>query len=442
MLIYECERALPLLSIHTVYVVGNSVCCHEFGCCENKRKVVLLTCLFAPIKVIMSDNNNISSTLLQDEQEKDMTTRKGATSVAIDVEKGNVQDDDDDDEGKLKQVVPCLCFDLGPLQTHVQFIILSLCVFFFYLLYGITMEHIFRLPGLKQEGWYLTLVQFTFYTMMAKADMVRNGETRHIPWKTYFALAAATLTTMGMSNASLGYLNYPTQVVFKCCKLIPVLIGGIIIQRKSYGLLDFYAAALMCVGLIIFTLADSKVSPNFDMTGIAMLSVALVADAVVGNVQEKAMKSYKSCNAEVILYSYGLGFVYLFLGLLVTGGLKSGMEAFGRIPLESYGHAFVFSLTGYLGMQVVLSLVRTFGAFAAVTVTSMRKALSVVISFVLFSKPFTPQYLVGGVVVLAGIYMNLASKSRVDFSLRFKQFRAFCSSWVKPNKKSLLATHV
>lgn len=35
---------------------------------------------------------------------------------------------------------------------------------------------------------------------------------------------------MGLSNTSLGYLNYPTQVIFKCCKLIPVMIGGVFIQ--------------------------------------------------------------------------------------------------------------------------------------------------------------------------------------------------------------------
>lgn len=59
---------------------------------------------------------------------------------------------------------------------------------------------------------------------------------------------------MGLSNASLGYLNYPTQVIFKSCKLIPVLIGGIIIQGKRYGMLDFLAAFLMCLGLTLFTL--------------------------------------------------------------------------------------------------------------------------------------------------------------------------------------------
>ena len=87
------------------------------------------------------------------------------------------------------------------------------------------MEKIFRIPGLKKEGLYLTLVQFIFYTTFAKVDLYRQGHSRQISFKTYLILAGATMTTMGLSNASLGYLNYPTQVVFKCCKLIPVLIG-------------------------------------------------------------------------------------------------------------------------------------------------------------------------------------------------------------------------
>ena len=88
-----------------------------------------------------------------------------------------------------------------------------------------------------------------------------------IPFKTYLILAFLTLGTMGFSNSSLGYLNYPTQVIFKCCKLIPVLIGSIVIQKKQYGVIDFLAAGLMCAGLTLFTLADSQISPNFNTIG-------------------------------------------------------------------------------------------------------------------------------------------------------------------------------
>lgn len=72
---------------------------------------------------------------------------------------------------------------------------------------------------------------------------------------------------MGFSNSSIGYLNYPTQVIFKCCKLIPVMLGSVVLQGKRYGPLDISAVICMCIGLVLFTLADSQVSPHFNVIG-------------------------------------------------------------------------------------------------------------------------------------------------------------------------------
>lgn len=83
----------------------------------------------------------------------------------------------------------------------------------------------------------------------------------------YLLLGLILLGSMGFSNASLGYLNYPTQVIFKCCKLIPVMIGGVLVQQKVYKIIDIVAASCMCAGLILFTLADNKVSPDFNLLG-------------------------------------------------------------------------------------------------------------------------------------------------------------------------------
>jgi len=47
--------------------------------------------------------------------------------------------------------------------------------------------------------------------------------------------------------------------------------------------------------------------------------LALCADAVIGNVQEKAMKAHKSSNTEVVLYSYGIGFFYILIGEIFSG---------------------------------------------------------------------------------------------------------------------------
>lgn len=57
-----------------------------------------------------------------------------------------------------------------------------------------------------------------------------------------------------------------------------------------------------------------------------MISTALLFDAAIGNVQEKAMREHKASNVEVVQYSYGIGFVYLLVALIVTGNLVSGLR--------------------------------------------------------------------------------------------------------------------
>lgn len=325
-----------------------------------------------------------------------------------------------------KPRISILCLDITNFSQTIQFLLCSLAVFVFFLLYGYMQELIFTINDFKPYGWFLTLVQFGYYTIFGLVETkIRKIEKRRIPIRTYFLLAVLTLGTMGFSNASLGYLNYPTQVIFKSCKLIPVLAGGILIQGKRYGPLDFLAALLMCVGLTLFTLADSQIQPNFNTKGITMISLALLCDAVIGNIQEKNMKNFGATNAEVVLYSYSLGFVYIFLVMLLTGDFLDGVRFFGEHPYISYGYAFIFSVTGYLGIQVVLTLVRTSGAFAAVTVTTMRKAVTIIISFIFFSKPFTIQYLWSGFIVLGGVYLNLYSKKH---PITMSDFENFCDN--------------
>uniref|UniRef100_A0A7E5A0V5 Adenosine 3'-phospho 5'-phosphosulfate transporter 2 n=1 Tax=Panagrellus redivivus TaxID=6233 RepID=A0A7E5A0V5_PANRE len=322
------------------------------------------------------------------------------------------------------QRVYLLGFNITHWPSTAQFLILSFAVFFFYIGYGYMQELMFRLDGMRPYGWYLTFIQFLFYTIFSYFEMASSssGVVRHIPIKVYLQLAFYTVATMGLSNAAIGYLNYPTQVIFKCCKLIPVLIGGIIIQGKRYGWLDGLSASLMSFGLILFSLADSQVSPNFDPRGYIMILGALVADAVIGNVQEKSMKKFGAQNTEVVFYSYSIGSIYIFIFLLLKWELFDAMSFFWNHPRETYGYGVIFSVLGYVGVNVVLTLVRTTGALTAVTVTTMRKAVTIILSFVFFEKPFTSTYLWAGLVVLIAIYVNLYNKNKTKWDGYMAQY--------------------
>lgn len=92
-----------------------------------------------------------------------------------------------------------------------------------------------------------------------------------------------------------------------------------------------------------------------------------------------------------VLYSYSIGSIYILVGTILDGELFAAIPFFAEYPLKTYGYAFVFSILGYLGVNVVLTLVKTFGALLAVTITTMRKAVTIILSFMLFAKPFTDQ---------------------------------------------------
>jgi len=164
---------------------------------------------------------------------------------------------------------------------------------------------------------------------------------------------------------------------------------------------------------------------------VALISLALLADACIGNVQENAMKKLKASNAEIIFYSYLMGSAYLFLGLVLTNQFIEPMRFVMERPTLLV-RIFVFAFSGYIGLQFVLALVRIFGAFIAVTVTTCRKALSIIVSFMFFTKPFTIQYVWSGMIVVFGIFLNVYSKNRSRNNERPLGFKEVinCIKWL------------
>ena len=72
----------------------------------------------------------------------------------------------------------------------------------------------------------------------------------------------------------------------------------------------------------------------------------------------------------------------------------------------------MFSIVGCFGELFVMSLVKEFGALLAVTVTSFRKMVSILGSFLIFPKPFTMVYLFGAIQIFFGIGLEIYLKNK------------------------------
>ena len=64
-----------------------------------------------------------------------------------------------------------------------------------------------------------------------------------------------------------------------------------------------------------------------------------------------------------------------------------------------------FAILLFAGLKIVLTIVKHYSAVMAVTTTSVRRALTLCLSFILFPKPFTLTH--GNVAVLFGILSGL-----------------------------------
>lgn len=65
---------------------------------------------------------------------------------------------------------------------------------------------------------------------------------------------------MVSSNWALQYVNYPTQVIGKSCKPIPVMILGVLFGRKRYSLQKYMFVLMIVIGVGIFMYKDGKKS--------------------------------------------------------------------------------------------------------------------------------------------------------------------------------------
>ncbi|XP_059580424.1 adenosine 3'-phospho 5'-phosphosulfate transporter 2 isoform X4 [Alligator mississippiensis] len=306
--------------------------------------------------------------------------------------------------------VVVLGMNLSKFNKPTQFFICVFGVFMFYLIYGYLQELIFSVEGFKPFGWYLTLVQFGFYSIFGLIELqLIQDKRRRIPGKTYMVIAFLTVATMGLSNTSLGYLNYPTQVIFKCCKLIPVMIGGVFIQGFVFLFNRF------CVHFIGIDMHWWIKSCN----NILLEAVQLVARGPYMTHKELSCSPWAPAWLLVTPISQAAKAAIvseLPLPLLASVFCTHSMEQ-DEHPVQTYGYAFFFSLTGYFGISFVLALIKIFGALLAVTVTTGRKAMTIVLSFLFFAKPFTFQYVWSGLLVVAGIFLNVYSKNMDKFKL-------------------------
>ncbi|CAI0470581.1 unnamed protein product [Linum tenue] len=296
---------------------------------------------------------------------------------------------------------------LTDLPRWKQFLICSSGFFFGYLVNGICEEYVYNRLQFSY-GWYFTFIQSSVYVVMIYIQGFTPKQMVN-PWKTYVKLSAVLMGSHGLTKGSLAFLNYPAQIMFKSTKVLPVMVMGAFIPglRRKYPAHEYISALLLVVGLILFTLADARTSPNFSVVGVVMISGALVMDSFLGNLQEAIFTmNPETTQMEMLFCSSIVGLPFLIPPMLLTGELFRAWTSCSQHPYV-YGVLVFEAMATFIGQVSVLSLIALFGAATTAMVTTARKAVTLLLSYLIFTKPLTEQHGTGLLLIAMGITIKL-----------------------------------
>ncbi|WVZ17033.1 hypothetical protein V8G54_010015 [Vigna mungo] len=270
-------------------------------------------------------------------------------------------------------------------------------------------------------GWYFTFIQGFVYLILiylygfTSKQMVNS-------WKTYVKLSAVLMGSHGLTKGSLAFLNYPAQIMFKSTKasdkkgtrgkisrVLPVMLMGSFIPglRRKYPIHEYVSAVLLVIGLILFTLADAQTSPNFSVIGVLMISGALIMDAFLGNLQEAIFTmNPQTTQMEMLFCSTLVGLPMLIPPMLFTGELFQAWTSCSQ-HLYVYGVLVFEAMATFIGQVSVLSLIALFGAATTAMITTARKAVTLLLSYLIFTKPMTEQHATGLLLIAMGISLKI-----------------------------------
>lgn len=305
-------------------------------------------------------------------------------------------------------------FTISSWPKWLIFLVGAAGIFSSFLVQGISQETLYTKFNFRQTIFF-TFIQFFGYFLFSSGfivKLIQKKENLHSSIQFYSLTSFSLCLSMGFSNLSVEKLSYPTAVLFKSSKMIPVMIGNMIFLKKKYSFLEILSILMIVTGLIGISYSD-KVSKNqFNISGVILAILSLSADAHASTMQEKALIENGASQNEVISMMYLIGSIITFFVALVTGQLFQGINCCIQNPSMIF-YLACFAFLGSIGVQFIYLIMKSFGSLVTVTVTSLRKAMTVCLSFILFpNKRFTILHFLSILSIFLGLFVNFAAKQR------------------------------
>lgn len=288
-----------------------------------------------------------------------------------------------------------------------------------YAAYGVYQEHIMTQPyrgGLLPSPGIIVLANRTV-TVVASATMVWFSQQRSVPpgigWA---ALPACSVTLSSWClYSSLQYVSYPTQVMFASSKILPTMLGNVLLNGSTFTWKEYLGAGVVTALVIVIGLemeSEEGHAIRNTFVGYGMLFTYLVSDSFTSNTEKRILRDYEGeiSKSHLMLAVSILSLLNILASLTISGSLAPAVT-FLLSNHDAAWDIMHLSFISTLGMFMIFHVIQRHGPVVLSVMMTVRQVVSLVLSAWLFNHHISMHMAAMICVLFMAVFSNVILKS-------------------------------
>merc|ERR1719203_2274951 len=199
--------------------------------------------------------------------------------------------------------------------------------------------------------------------------------------------------------ASLKYVSFPVQTVFKSSKVIPVMLMGRILKGTQYTCGKYVEALFITIGVAVFSLASKSgnAEAKTELLGYMFLCTYITFDSFTSQWQDKIYQKYGKANVDPYQMMLGVNSSAIMItisGLVVSGDIPIVTEFLMANP-NVFQYNVITAITSASGQLCIYYTIKEFGPIVFTIIMTTRQMISICLSAVIFGHPITIKAMIG-----------------------------------------------
>ncbi|XP_044742089.1 adenosine 3'-phospho 5'-phosphosulfate transporter 1 [Chrysoperla carnea] len=260
-----------------------------------------------------------------------------------------------------------------------------------------------RILALIMSGWYIWLFKQPSYYM---------------PFYKYIYCSFSNIMSSWCQYEALKFVSFPTQVLAKASKVIPVMIMGKIVSGKKFPNYEYYTAGIMSVGMLFFMLEAPNNNNKGTVTtfsGVTLLIMYIVLDSFTSNWQDALFKKYHMSSVQMMFGVNLFSCLFTAVSLFQQNEFISSLLFMYKFPSFTLD-CLTLSVCSAAGQLLIFYTISKFGPVTFALIMTVRQFLAVFLSCLIYKHNISYLGIIGVSLVFGSVFLRYYCKQRCKIS--------------------------